>query len=172
MLQSFLLTIKRILILKSYRTAVPSTPVAKSTLKEILFHISPDFMEFMRFGSGFCFTYDICTTHWLWTSGTVQTSKQGTERDFKIFKTQITVRHKRLQSAVRSCMGKEIGLTQETGGEAKTAMVFTEDVLFWTVMPCSWTPLYSSRKGGKCGSSGQKFCAGLQCISRVLFPAQ
>lgn len=39
-LQNFLLTIQRILILKSYRTAVPSTPVAKTTLKEILFHIS------------------------------------------------------------------------------------------------------------------------------------
>lgn len=46
-------------------------------------------------------------------------------------------------------MGKQIGSTQQRGGEAKSALVFREGMLFWIVMPCSLSPLYSSRKGGK-----------------------
>lgn len=46
-------------------------------------------------------------------------------------------------------MGKEIGSTQHTGGEAKSALVLAEGMLFWIVMPCSWAPLYNSKKSGK-----------------------
>lgn len=46
-------------------------------------------------------------------------------------------------------MGNEIGSTQHTGGEAKSALALAEGMLFWIVLPCSWTPLYNSRKGGK-----------------------